>query len=65
MNEDAAAGWAGEDRRAGKCQGDDQFIAGQGTLLASLERMELGICVVDEELKFTGFNSRLFPLVSG
>ena len=61
--ENVAAQWVGEDRRARKGEEGDQFVAGQGALLASLERMELGICVVDEGLNFTGFNSRFFDLL--
>ena len=61
--ENVAAQWVGEDRRARKGEEGDQFVAGQGALLASLERMELGICVVDEDLNFTGFNSRFFDLL--
>ena len=53
----------GGDRRATRRQDHDQFIAGRSALLASLECIEQGICVVDSELNFAGFNSQFFDLL--
>ena len=63
MNDKIGTLSPGEDRRAGRREGRKQFVAGQNALLASLECIEQGICVVDPELRFAGFNSQFFDLL--
>ena len=63
MNDKIGALSPGEDRRARRREDRKKFVAGQNALLASLECIEQGICVVDPELRFAGFNSQFFDLL--